>query len=352
MHDLAVIGAGPVGSYLASLCAVNMDVIVLEEDEEAGKKACSGLVSGRLMGMLPPVVKKPGLVKHTVRGAVIHFMGKEFEFRKKCTAAYVMDRDVLDRRMAEYAISSGADVRFCERVLKVIPGNGKVAVKTSRHQFEAKAAAGCDGAGSVAARTIGSKPTELLNGLIVYAKKDDYSDTVEMWFDKSVVRDGFFWKIPRGDKTEFGCIGYGLSFPLLEKFFKIDKSMIAGREASLVPMGLIRTYGNRMVLVGDAACQTKPWSGGGITYGMLAAKDASEVIMDAVRKNDFSHISLYEGMWKNKLLRDMKAGLVLREFYKDLDLKGLSGIIDRVENMGHDHDKIDFDFPFSSMLSG
>jgi digeranylgeranylglycerophospholipid reductase len=352
MHDLVVIGAGPVGSYLASLCADNMNVLVVEEDKEAGGKACSGLVSPRLMEMLPSSVKRTGLIQHTVKGAVVHFMGREFEFRKSGDAAYVLDRDVLDGRLAGHAKGSGADIMLGERVLGITASRHKVSVKTARHLFEAKVAAGCDGARSVAAKTIGSKPSELLNGLIIYTEKEDYSDTVEMWFDKSLVKDGFFWRMPRGRQTEFGCIGYGLSFPVLERFFGIDKGSVSGRNAAPVPIGIARTYGTRIVLVGDAACQTKPWSGGGITYGMVAAGYASEVISGAVRRNDFSRLSVYEDLWKKRLLRDMKAGLLVREFYKDLDLRGLAGIMERAESMKHECDKIDFDFPFSSMLIG
>jgi digeranylgeranylglycerophospholipid reductase len=352
MHDLAVIGAGPVGSYLASLCAGSMDVIVLEEDTEAGKKACSGLVSPRLIGMFPPSVKIPGLVRHEVKAGLVHFMGKEFEFRKSATAAYILDRDILDKRMAEHAERSGADMRFGEKVLQVVSAKEKVELRTARRRFEAKVVAGCDGARSVAAKSMGSKPTELLNGLIMYLDREDYSDSVEMWFDKSLVKDGFFWRIPRGQQTEVGCIGYGLSFPILERFFRIEKSGIVLRKAAPVPIGIVDTTGSRTILVGDAACQTKPWSGGGITYGMMAARYASEAISSAVRTGLLSKLSAYDDMWRGRLLRDIKAGLVLRELYKDLNLSALGAIMEKAESLKHEGDSIDFDFPFSSMMIG
>jgi geranylgeranyl reductase family protein len=351
MHDLIVVGAGPVGSYLSSLCGEKMDVIVLEEDSEAGKKVCSGLVSPRLIDMLPAPVKKKGLIEHILKRAVVHFMGKELELRKSGTAAYVIDRNVLDKRLAENAESAGADVRFGERVVNLSTDNEKVSVKTSRRQFEAKLVAGCDGARSVVARSIGSKPGEILNGLVLYVDKEDYSDTAEMWFDKSLVKDGFFWRIPRGQRTELGCMGYGLSFPVLEKFFDTGKMRITGKYAAPVPIGLTTTQGKRTLLVGDSACQVKPWSGGGITYGMLAARDAAKVISGAVKKNN-SDLSLYEELWKKRLLNDIKAGLIVREFYKDLNLDGLSGIIEKAESLKREGDKVDFDFPFSSMLIG
>ncbi|UCD02646.1 MAG: NAD(P)/FAD-dependent oxidoreductase [Candidatus Aenigmatarchaeota archaeon] len=352
MHDLAIIGAGPAGSYLAGLCAGNRNVLVLEEHPEPGGKACSGLVSSRLIKLLPVEIKKKGLIEHTVKRAVMHFMNRQFEFKKRESAAYVIDRDVLDRRLAAYAESAGAEMRYREKVLSLAQDKEKVRLKTARRRFEAKIVAGCDGARSVAAKSIGSKPAELLNGLIMYIDKQDYSDTVEMWFDKSLVKDGFFWRIPRGKNTELGCMGYGLSFAILERFFDTVKMKVSGRAAAPVPLGITPTFDNRILLVGDAACQVKPWSGGGITYGMLSASYAAEVISNVLKRGGFTGLSAYEEMWKKRLLKDIKAGLIAREFYKDLDLKGLSSVIEKAESMKHDGDKIDFDFPFSSMFTG
>ncbi len=350
MHDLTIVGAGPVGSYLASLCAKKIGVTVLEEDSEAGKKSCSGLVSPRLMEMLPQAVKKSGLVEHMVKGAIIHFMGKEFEFRKSGTAAYVLDRDALDKRLADYALSKGAEIRYGEKALSVSFSRDCASVKTARHVFESKMLAGCDGARSVVSRSLGSKPNEVLNGIIAYTDVSDNSDNVEMWFDKSLVKDGFFWKIPRGDQTEFGCIGHALSFPVLKKFFSLDDKVISGRSASPVPVGIAKTYADRTILVGDAACQTKPWSGGGITYGMIAAKCAAETICKASEKGKFDGFYEYESLWKEKLYEDIRAGIMMREFYKDLELKALGSIMDRIESMKHKGDDIDFDFPVSSIM--
>ncbi len=71
-----------------------------------------------------------------------------------------------------------------------------------------------------------------------------------------------------------------------------------------------------------------------------------------LKKDSFTGLSAYEDLWKKRLLKDIKAGLIAREFYKDLDLRGLSRIIEKAESMKHEGDKIDFDFPFSSMFIG
>ncbi len=355
MYDLLVVGAGPVGSYIASLCGRFMETAVLEEDRRAGNKTCSGLVSPGLMEKLPVKVRRPGLVQHTVRSARIHFMDREFEFRKSKAAAYVLDRDVLDVRMAEHAEGEGAEMKYGERVLKVLVDGACAKVSTGRHTFESKVVAGCDGASSVTAKSFGQNPPEMLNGLILYEKKECVDDYVEMWFDKSLVKDGFFWKIPRGDSTEYGCMGYKLSFPILSKFFGLKSSGME-RRAAPIPIGLIKTFADRRILVGDSASQTKPWSGGGLAYGLHAAICACDVLKSANDKADFSEafLSSYEKAWKEILLRDMQAGLMAREFYRDLDLKGLSIIAENAEMIKKMQrgDMIDFDFPFSSIMGG
>ena len=353
MHDLIVVGAGPVGSYLASLCSSGMKVMVLEEHPEAGNKACSGLVSGRLKSILPAnVARTPGLFQHAVKAALIHFMGSELEVRKKTAAAYVIDRDLLDKNLAEHAESMGCEVRFGERVGKISVLKDRVSVRTGGNAFESKAVAGCDGANSITARCIGARPAEILNGLILYEDAEDRSDRVEMWFDRKLVKDGFLWRIPRGSQTEYGGMGSNLSFPILDKFFGTGKKRIAGRRASPIPVGIVKTYADRVLLAGDSACQTKPWSGGGITYGLLSAKAASDVISRAVEKDDFSArlFSEYETLWKKLLIRDIQAGLVFRDMYREMKEDDMAEMLKNMESLKGMADMIDFDFPFTGIL--
>ncbi len=352
MHDLIVLGAGPVGSYLASISSAHMKVIVIEEHREAGNKACSGLVSGRLKRILPPaVVNCRGVIQHTVRGAKIHVMGNDIEFGKKGTAAYVVDRDLLDKKLAEHAQSSGCEIKFGEGVKRVSVLGDRVEVKTAGGCHESRMGAGCDGAGSVVARSIGSSPPEITNGVIAVEDTEDHSDHVEVWFDKKLIKDGFFWKIPRGAQREYGAMGKGVSLSLLERFFGL-KNKKTERKAAPIPIGLVKTFAERILLVGDSACQTKPWSGGGITYGLLSARVASDVITKAVERGDFSErtLSEYQDGWEKILLTDMKAGLAFRELYKDAEGEDVARLLKNAPMIKSAQEKIDFDFPFSSIL--
>jgi len=354
MHDLMVIGAGPVGSFLASLCSKSMEVAVLEEHKEAGNKPCSGLVSDRLKKILPrEVIDSPGLIQHEVKGAKIHIMDDVIELGKRGTAAYIIDRDVLDKRLAQHAASSGCEMMFGDAAKTISVLHDRVRINSEKRSYESKILAGCDGARSVVARHINSAPQELLNGLIAIEKKENRSDQVEMWFDRRLVSDGFFWAIPRGSETEYGAMGSGINFSHLEKFFGLARNGIAEKSAAPIPMGIVKTISERILLVGDSACQTKPWSGGGITYGMLSAKVASRVLIKAVEKDDLGKedFSEYENGWKKLLIKDITCGMVLRELFKDLEGGMMGGVLKYLPLLKAAGESIDFDFPFSSLLS-
>lgn len=352
MYDVAIIGAGPIGTYLSTLCK-NMKVLVLEEHNQAGNKACSGLVSPRIKGFLPKkVLNSKGLFSHELKGAVVHIANATLEFRKKETAAYVIDRDLLDKKMAEYAESCGVIIKYNERATKLTVTGKNCTVKTSKNSYDSDVIAGCEGANSITSRHIGCKPSEVLSGIMVIVDKESYSDRTEIWADKEKAKDGFLWKMPRGREIEYGALGKNIDFKTVEKFFKIDTKKIKKRLAAPIPIGIVKTYSNRILTVGDSACQTKPWSGGGIIFGMTCAKVASDVIRKCLTKNDFSEpvLSEYDTRWKEILVKEIQGGLAFRELYKDLKEIELSKMIENFKSVGSFGEKTDFDFPISSSL--
>jgi len=69
--------------------------------------------------------------------------------------------------------------------------------------------------------------------------------------------------------------------------------------------------GERAFLIGDAAAQTKPFTGGGILYGMTAADCAAE----AIDPEDPATLADYETAWRDELARDIRLGGWVRRAY-------------------------------------
>jgi len=181
-----------------------------------------------------------------------------------------------------------------------------------------------------------------VKGLIAIVDKTDRSNSVDLYFEKKILRDGFFWKIPRGRTTEYGVWGKNVKFADIEKYFGINKYE---KFAGIIPIGPAKkSYAERVLMIGSSAGQVKPWSGGGVIYGLTCAEIAAKIIEKAFRFNDFSEASLkeYETKWGEKIGRQIKMGLLFRKFLEhstdfQLDLALRTG---RMFNYG----RVDMDF--------
>jgi geranylgeranyl reductase family protein len=312
MLDVIIAGAGPAGLHAARRCEeAGLEAVVLEEHAETGKPChCSGLISKNLQSLVP--VRKD-FVEHRVRGAVMHSPnGKTLKLEKQGMAAYVIDRAGFDRFLASRLKS---EIIFKSAVDGMEILGDRVIVKSGKKSFEAKALLACDGANSPIRKTMGARPKEMLNGLIAVRKERDYGEFVELWLDRMVC-DGFLWRIPRGKKTEYGMMGTDVKFIDLERFFKLNGRY--EKHAGIIPLGPPRTYFDRVLLVGDAAAQVKPWSGGGVIYSLTAAEIAAKTLKQARLADDFSapFLKRYEQGWKNAFGRQIRAGMLARRVFK------------------------------------
>jgi len=89
----------------------------------------------------------------------------------------------------------------------------------------------------------------------------------------------------------------------------------AGFRVSPLPLGaLARTWRPRLLVVGEAAGQVKPTTGGGIYYSLLGAEAAAEAITGAFTSGDFGEHGLgrYESLWRSRLEREIDTGLLVR----------------------------------------
>ena len=66
----------------------------------------------------------------------------------------------------------------------------------------------------------------------------------------------------------------------------MEKTSVIEMIAGVIPLGVIKkTYCANVMLVGDAAGQVKPTSGGGIFPGLLCGRFCSDVAVAAFNKN-------------------------------------------------------------------
>jgi flavin-dependent dehydrogenase len=76
----------------------------------------------------------------------------------------------------------------------------------------------------------------------------------------------------------------------------------------------------RILVIGDAAGQVKPTTGGGIYLGNLGAQIACDVLKEALDKDNLSenYLARYHKRWKAKMGREISFGRWIRWVYSKL----------------------------------
>jgi flavin-dependent dehydrogenase len=120
---------------------------------------------------------------------------------------------------------------------------------------------------------------------------------------------------------------------------------------------LRKTYTDRVLVVGDAAGQVKPTTGGGIFYSLLASEVASGALHQALSEDKLSanRLGAYQKEWKNLLSTELEVGYSARRVFEYLGDSHISSLIHQASNNGFiaelaDSPDVSFDW-HSSMIS-
>jgi geranylgeranyl reductase family protein len=315
--DALIVGTGPAGCKTAEIVAKDgFDVLVLEEHSEVGKPVqCTGLVSEKI-GKL-----NEEIIVNRIKKARFCSGNEFFEVESK-NPVYVIDREKFDKHLAEKAEDAGAKFNFNTRFIDF--KDGKVIAKNGNYQT--KILVGADGPDSSVAKKCGIElPENILFATQVCVEAEFDPDTVELWFGNDVAPGLFAWVVPENSsKARIGLITNKNPSVYLEKFLKrrCGRIEIENRIGDMVRYGLIKkSVAEQVLLVGDAACQIKPFSAGGIVYGQVGAGYAGEACVKSLKENNFSKKFLsknYDEKWKKELEGPIKKGLLFKGIFSKI----------------------------------
>lgn len=337
MYDFVVVGCGPPGARFARRASeAGHDVVVLEKGRIGEPLACSGHVSTDIWSYTAPDAKDE-LFQNRIRGARFHVdpprstangsadqcvretgsLDDAERFYKEEAISNVIDRVGLDKHLAELAREAGADVRERHTVTDVTESEASVRVTASTPDgtttIESRMITGCDGPQSRVRDALGLEgPSELLHGVLGFDPTPDHQDFV----DVHLTVPGFFaWRIPRGDAgVEYGLAappgsGVGEQFEAFQEGYGVS---LERRCSGAIPIGPPDSVTSRRgFLIGDAAAQTKPFTGGGILYGMRCADHAAREIDPRWPPT----LDGYEQAWRADLEREIQLGHAVRRAY-------------------------------------
>jgi len=323
MYDVAIIGAGVAGNRIAEIVAKKgYKVLLVEEHKKIGfPSKCTGLVSYRIKELLPEIDEK--IIQNEINRAEFIFKDKRFEIKSK-NPMYVLDRSKLDKFLFERAIAFGAEAKLGEKFLRVEKFTSSYKIYTTSGNYDAKILVGADGAFSQVAKIFNLfEEKEFFVGVQATVDGKFEKDKVELWFG-DFAKDFFGWVVPISEK--YARIGLATKEDVYNNFKRFlrkrIKKFVQPDTSGIIKFGLIKSsVADRVLLVGDAAMQVKPFSGGGIIYSLIASQLAALAILKSLAKNDFSKEFFeenYEKEWKRKLAWPIMKGLLMRKLFYGL----------------------------------
>lgn len=346
--EAVVIGAGPAGLLAArELAGRGFRVKVFEEHPVIGEpNHCAGVLSVEGLQLID-VEPSPDFVQHEVRGGVIYSPGgASIRIRGSRTRAYVVDRSSFDVHLADMARNKGAEIEMDRGIRKLIVRKGRVTgVIGKRHDTIANVVIDAEGAARSLVRKLGVPYTSegALAGVNVEISGVDLEPhMVEVWLGEDLAPGLFAWVIPTNENAArcgLAC-SYGdpherLKVFLGRRFGAVECS--EPRRWPLLTSGPIgRTFSDGLLIVGDAAGQTKPTTGGGVILGGLCAIQAGRTAVEALECGDLSEsfLSRYERSWKASLGSEFSAMLAARRLMNRIKDRRMDGLFDALKISG------------------
>ena len=349
VRDVIVIGAGPGGlSAARGLAADGHAVLVVEEHDTVGQPVhCTGLLGLEAFDELdlPRETIRTVLRSARFRGAG----GRSVAVDANGVAAAVVDRAAFDRALAQQALTAGVELRCGHRVQAIsIESAGVTVTATAADDepvtFRARACVLACGAQYRFNRQLGlGIPRAYLQTAQMEAAFAPL-ESVEIDLDRTIAPGGFAWVVPFAiDGMPVARIGLMASSSAGTRFTKYAQALAArfalpSHAASLesprlkvLPLGPVRrTYGDRVLAVGDAAGLAKPTTGGGIYYSLLSGKIAAGVLSERLRDDRLGADALrpYETQWRDRLGPELRAGLAFRILAARFDNRAVDALLE------------------------
>ncbi len=339
MHvHVVVVGAGPIGA-VAARCAAEAGASVLlidRRDDLIRSSCCTGLVSPRTLTSLGI---SSGPVLREIRAVTVHAPdSRTLDLTADHTKAVVVDRGRLERELHLRARAAGVDVRLGTEAVSASRDAIALQSADGPETVRASVIVGADGPNSRVAQWFGLPPPEqFVHAAQVVVETDHVvpSDRVDVFLGDEVAPGFLAWAVP----AEEGRlrVGLGVSPPfdpskhldcLLAAWFRGCR--IISRAGGRIPVSPSpRCATDSVLLVGDAAGQVKPLSGGGLYPGGICARIAGRIAAETALAEGLNHqaASAYESEWRSAIGREIAFGRSMRRISGMLSDRDLGAVI-------------------------
>ncbi len=313
---VSIIGAGPAGAYCSKILSdKGFDVKLFEEHKEIGMPVqCTGIITKEIKKFFKRSELDSFVINKIKKIRIFSPDGNYVVFPAE---EYVVDRTRFDNFLSDSAEASGTRIYLSHKYVGHKHDN---IFFSGGNKLKYDKLIGADGPNSSVAkdfRMYGNR--KFILGMQARIKYDSNPEEFCVFFDNKKFPGFFGWQVPESDKVSrvgmAGSFGVKNNFDAFLKRF--DKAKVIEYQAGLIPIynPHMRTQKDNSYLLGDAACQVKATTGGGILQGLTAARCLSKAIS---KEKD------YQTLWKKDLGFELGLHLKIRKmlnsFYnKDYD---------------------------------
>jgi geranylgeranyl reductase family protein len=343
--DVAVIGGGPAGLIAArELATKGVKVRVFEEHPNIGKpNHCAGIISIEGLQRIGVEPENEFLVQEIIGGTAFSPNSTGIRIVGTRPRAYVVDRVLFDRYLANQAKNAGAEIEKNFRVTNFIQDKEHVTGILGKRKVEAKIVINAEGASGTLAKKLGFNRSKdgVLTGINANVSNVQVEPKmVEIWLSDALTKGFFAWVLPIGeDYVRCGlATTHGDALNFLQKFVKkrfgLEEFETQVRWPVLTNGPLEKTYDGGILLVGDVAGHVKPTTGGGIILGGMCAIIAAETAVRAIEEENYSaeFLCKYDQKWRKVLNEDFSSMLKIRRFLNNIHDSRMNRIFSSVKS--------------------
>ena len=308
-YDIIVVGAGPAGSMAARFAAEQgVSVLMLEKDRDVGYPVRCGEAISKA-GIEEFITSDEKWIAAKISKFSLNAPDGSEVIVEFGDAGYVLERRIFDYELARTAAEAGVNILTRAYVNGLLFDNGivsgiKYEYNGEQKEVKSKIVIAADGVESRVGRWAGLK---------THIDFRDMESAVQITAANIPIdQNTYFWVFPKGNKK--ANIGLGVSGLIgknksaqsfLDDFMNKHYphapvlTKIAGGVPCSITLDKISAPG--IMLVGDAARQVNPLSGGGIASGMIGGKIAGTIAGEAIKQNKLDHILTYDKAWHERL---------------------------------------------------
>ena len=310
--DIAVIGAGPAGTYAAYAAAkAGAQVGVFEEHEKIGEpvhcgECLSELACKRLGLELPDEA-----VSQKMKGIRLVYPDKNFSYIEE--AGFSLEKEKFEQYLGKLGSEAGVAYKTRHRVNGLRQEDGAWTISTTQGEYSSKLIIDASGVAGVSSKllSLNTAPKTVV-GLQYELSPMENDGFIDFFLWPRLAPHGYLWIIPKKDKrANVGLVTNDApsTRKYLEQFideYGLREKQKVGKQAfgGMIPASgaVENTVADGLLLIGDAAGFTSPMFEGGTGLAMTSGKFAAQVAAEALQKGDTSKAALsrYETLWRNE----------------------------------------------------